>query len=65
MNRLMARLYFSNNGTYPSWYVRSQLKDKLCEIALSTWGPKDVDTALAEVAKLLGCLPDRIQVDSR
>ena len=61
----LARLCYEDDSFYPGWYVQYRLKGKLRKVAVSTWDRNDVEGALAETAELVGCPPDRIQVNSR
>jgi hypothetical protein len=61
----LARLYFNNSCSHPSWIAEYRLKGRPRKLALCAWDPNDVEYALAEAAEFLGCPPDRIKVDSQ
>jgi len=64
-NKSLARLYFDDDCSYPGWYVQYSLEGKSRKLALSTWDRDDVKGAHTEAARLLRCLPDRIQIESQ
>ena len=61
----LARLYFNDSCSHPSWFAEYRLKGRPRTLALCAWDRNDALGAIAEAAKLLRCPSHRIQVDGQ